>query len=122
MDLEAVNIDDRLDANALFDMVREWAEARNLIEGSNPQAQMLKLLEEIGELASAIAKGNVSYAIDGVGDAVVVLTILSGQLGFKVEEALAAACEQIRHRKGQMLNGVFVKESDLLLDTLAGED
>ncbi len=30
-----------------------WAEARNLIKGSTPQNQMVKLMEEVGELAAA---------------------------------------------------------------------
>lgn len=110
-----------LSADVLFDLVRQWAGDRNLIEGSNPQAQMLKLIEEIGELARAIAKGDTAGQIDGVGDALVVLTILAAQLGFKPEEALAAAYEEIRQRKGRMVDGIFVKESDLLIDTLADD-
>ena len=31
--------------------VIRWAEERNLIKGSNPESQMLKLIEEVGELA-----------------------------------------------------------------------
>lgn len=41
-----------------FKNIRQWAQDRNLIEGSTPKAQMVKLMEEIGELASAISKDN----------------------------------------------------------------
>ena len=95
-----------------FERIRGWAAERNLIEGSTPQAQMLKLLEELGELAAAIAKGRPDGQLDGVGDAVVVLTILSAQLGFTVEEAMAHAWEEIKDRKGRMVDGIFRKEAD----------
>ena len=36
--------------------VVKWAEERNLIKGSNPESQMLKLMEEAGELASDIGR------------------------------------------------------------------
>ena len=101
-----------------LDDIRGWAAARNLIDGSTPQAQMLKLLEELGELASGIAKGNRAAAQDGIGDAVVVLTILAAQLGFTLEDAVDAAWLEIKDRRGQMVDGVFVKASDLPLDTL----
>lgn len=99
-----------------FDDIRAWACARNLIAGSTPQAQVLKLLEEGGELAAAIAKRR--PAKDAVGDVVVVLTILSAQLGFPIEEAIAAAYEEIKDRKGRMVDGVFIKEADGAADTL----
>ena len=37
-------------------LVRQWAVDRNLIEGSTPEAQCIKLIEEYGELARGIAK------------------------------------------------------------------
>jgi NTP pyrophosphatase (non-canonical NTP hydrolase) len=97
-----------------FERIRGWAAERNLIEGSTPQAQMLKLLEELGELAAAIAKGKPDGQIDGVGDAVVVLTILSARLGFTVEDAIEHAWHEIKDRKGRMVDGIFRKEADTL--------
>ena len=47
----------------------------------------------------------------------VVLTILSAQLGFTVEEAMAHAWEEIKDRKGRMVNGIFVKDADTLQPT-----
>ncbi|HGO5823449.1 TPA: hypothetical protein ACK3JW_001117 [Mannheimia haemolytica] len=34
----------------LIKNIEKWADDRNLIDGSNPQKQMLKLMEEFGEL------------------------------------------------------------------------
>ena len=91
-------------------LIRDWAHARNLIEGSTPQAQMLKLTEEVGELARAIAKNKPDDAKDAIGDCGVVLIILAAMQGLTLHECLEAAYEQIKDRKGRMVNGVFVKE------------
>jgi NTP pyrophosphatase (non-canonical NTP hydrolase) len=95
-----------------FENIRQWAADRNLILGSNPPAQMLKLSEECGELAGAIARGKGEDAVDGIGDAVVVLTILAAQLGVHIEDCIDAAWDEIKDRKGRMCNGVFIKEGD----------
>lgn len=96
-----------------FENIRNWAIERNIIEGSTPQAQFVKLIEEIGELAAGIAKNRPRAIEDGIGDAVVVLTILAAQHGVFIEECIDLAWEEIKDRKGQMRNGTFVKESDL---------
>lgn len=95
-----------------FDDIRLWAAARNLVEGSTPDKQMLKLIEEVGELAAGLARGNRYKVIDGIGDAIVVLTIMAAQLGVNVEDCIEAAWLEIKDRKGRMVDGVFVKEED----------
>lgn len=97
----------------VFDRIRQWASDRNLIQGATTHAQMLKLTEEVGELASAIAKNKQTEIYDAIGDCVVVLTILAAQNGMVIEGAVINAYETIKDRKGKMVNGVFVKESDL---------
>lgn len=94
----------------IFDLIRQWAEDRNLIEGATRQAQMLKLFEEGGELAGAIARGKEDVVKDSIGDMMVVLTILAAQSGVTIEECIGAAYDEIKDRKGKMINGVFVKE------------
>lgn len=96
-----------------FIKIREWAEARNLVRGSNPQAQFTKLIEEAGELATGIAKKRDDLVMDGIGDMVVVLTILAAQHGVNIEQCIAMAWDEIKDRKGRMVDGVFVKEADL---------
>ena len=41
------------------------------------------------------------------------LTMLAYRLSTNLEECLAAAYDEIKDRRGKMVNGVFVKESDL---------
>ncbi len=94
-------------------LVEKWAEDRNLIKGATTHAQMLKFVEEFGELAGAIAKDNRAVQIDSIGDILVVLIILCKQLDIGIEDALRTAYDEIKDRKGKMINGVFVKDSDL---------
>ena len=94
--------------------VIDWAEARNLIQGSTPAAQVLKLAEEMGELAGAIAKGKKREdVLDAIGDMLVVLTIIAAQHRTTLGNCYAAAYAEIKDRKGKMVDGVFIKESDL---------
>lgn len=62
-------------------LVRQWAVDRNLIEGSTPEAQCIKLIEEYGELARGIAKKDEALIKDSIGDTLVVCIILAAQLG-----------------------------------------
>lgn len=93
-----------------FQLIRKWADDRNLIMGSDSHRQNTKLSEEHGELSGAIARGNRAGIKDGIGDMAVVLTILAVQYGFNIEDCIAAAWEEIKDRKGKMVDGVFVKE------------
>lgn len=99
--------------NELVYLIEEWAKARNLVEGSDPKSQMLKLVEELGELASGIAKDNQEEVLDAIGDVFVVLTILSLQMGWSISTPVSHAYNEIKDRKGKMIDGIFVKEGDL---------
>lgn len=94
-------------------LVVEWAKERNIIEGSTPAHQMLKLIEETGELAAGIARNNKELMADSVGDVLVVLTILCEQLNLDLQECYRKAYVEIKDRKGRMENNVFIKEEDL---------
>lgn len=96
----------------LTEKIRTWAIMRGLDE-ADPNKQMLKLMEEVGEIAAALARGDMDEVQDGIGDVQVVLTILSMQIGTSIETCTALAYDEIKERKGKMVNGVFVKEDDL---------
>lgn len=93
-----------------FDLIRGWADDRNLIRGATSHAQMLKLTEEIGELAHAVARNEIDKVQDAIGDAVVVLTILAAQYNVNIELCIDAAYHEIKDRKGRMVDGVFIKD------------
>lgn len=90
--------------------VEQWASDRNLLKGSNAKCQLKKLLEEAGELATAVAIDDHASAIDGIGDACVVLAIMAKQLGTGLDACQEAAWNEIKDRRGRMVDGVFVKE------------
>ena len=156
----------------LIGKIEQWAKDRNLILGSTPQKQFIKLMEEFGELCAGIARNDKEKIKDSIGDCGVVLIILNEQCqiekdlifarefqiespenqikytmhylnglswlidddgndkfvlcelitelngyshyyGFTMLECLEHAYEQIKDRKGKMIDGVFVKEEDL---------
>lgn len=161
----------------LQEKIVQWAHDRNIIEGSSLENQALKLVEEMGELASGIAKQNDALIKDSIGDMAVVLTIIEAikfrkqgspieftnhtnthplvqrtrencldllfnktaylysdcahdtrreltikgvwsalesvalWLGFSVTECTQLAYDEIKDRKGKLVDGVFVKEA-----------
>lgn len=156
-----------------FELIATWAEDRNLIEGSDTGAQMLKLYEEFGELAGGMARQDELIIKDSIGDIVVVMTILAKQAGQTIrkgpnitiagdermtlcqigeyigdlatavrtgagtesmligfvmgglqflskelnldfEECVRFSYDEIKDRKGKMVDGVFIKEEDLI--------
>jgi|SRR5699024_136881 len=98
--------------NELIHAVEEWAIDRNLHE-ADPYKQVLKVVEETGEIAGAIARHNIDEAHVEIGDGVVTLIILAMQLGMSIEDCLELAYEKIKDRKGKTINGIYVKEEDL---------
>ena len=91
-------------------LIKEWAKERGLLDYGIPYSQALKTLEETKELVKAIEKGNIQEIKDGIGDIFVTLVILCEQLHFKLEDCVGFAYEQIKDRKGKIVNGQFVKE------------
>lgn len=150
-----------------YDLIIKWAEDRNLIKGTTFEKQFVKLIEETGELAAGIARGDLVKIKDSVGDVAVVLFILNAQKGekpigiqhileitdfspeerlrsliyefsnikdlgydaifhsllilndiahlyaFTLQDCTASAYEEIKNRKGRMVDGIFIKEEDL---------
>ena len=93
-----------------FDLIREWADERGLYEHGDPKTQALKLVEEVGEIARAVLKDDIDEVIDGIGDAVVVLTNLAELHDVSIEECIASAYGVISKRTGKMVNGTFKKD------------
>ncbi|PQE87486.1 hypothetical protein CUS75_08395 [Enterococcus faecalis] len=98
--------------NELVKLIEKWAREKNL-DIAEPEKQMLKVVEEVGEVAAALAINNKNDLRDGIGDVVVTLVILAMQNDMDLYECLNQAYNEIKDRKGKNVNGVFVKESDL---------
>ena len=94
-----------------FDLIREWAHERGLYDGGDPKTQALKLVEEVGETCRAILKQDKTEIIDGIGDCVVVLTNLAELNNVSIEDCIDAAYDEIKNRKGKMVNGTYKKDA-----------
>ena len=94
----------------LIKNVKEWAQEKHLLKKENSHAQMLKVLEEVGETAGALLKNKNKEIIDGLGDSFVTLIILCYQLGLEPKDCLETAWNEIKNRKGKTVNGTFIRE------------
>ena len=94
-----------------IDNVVQWHRARNLIDGSTDKDQVLKLMQELGELSDSVCKGK--DIKDDIGDMLVVMLNIATRNGVTLSECLARAWDDIKDRKGKMIDGIFVKEEDL---------
>jgi len=94
-----------------IDKCSKWSRARNIIKGSTQKDQLAKLIQEVGELSDNICKGK-CYK-DDIGDCFVVLNNIALQGGYTFAECAEDAYNDIKNRRGEMRDGVFIKESDL---------
>ena len=95
----------------LIEKVIRWHYDRNLIDGSTDKDQVLKLAQELGELSDSVCKGK--DIKDDIGDMLVVMINIAERNGVILSECLNQAWDDIKHRKGKMKDGIFVKEADL---------
>jgi len=92
-----------------FQKIRDWADERGLYDKGDTKTQFCKLMEEAGELGRAILKDNQVEFVDAIGDMVVVLTNMAMLGGTSIETCIDTAYDEIKSRKGKMVNGTFVK-------------
>jgi len=101
----------------LIEKIKEWANERNL-KDADANIQWMRVTEEVGEIRDVLLKPTKftepQVALkDAIGDTLVTIIVLAHQLDLDVTECLGIAYEEIKNRKGKMINGTFVKEDDL---------
>lgn len=96
----------------LIQMIEEWSKERG-IDKADPQKQMLKIFEEIGEVSAAVVRGDKDALRDAIGDSVIALLNLAMQNDMSLYECVVHAYGEIQGRDGKMINGMFVKSDDL---------
>ena len=94
----------------LVKKVAQWHHDRNLIEGATDKDQFCKLIQEAGELSDNICKGK--DMSDDIGDMIVVLINIAERNNLTIKECLEKAWDDIKDRKGKMVDGIFIKEGD----------
>ncbi|QIG65804.1 nucleoside triphosphate pyrophosphohydrolase-like protein [Ochrobactrum phage vB_OspM_OC] len=90
------------------------ADAYNTINAPNFDPTSINFMGSLGRISGKIARGKTDEVDTFVRDIVIFLISFSASLGqFTEVEALEVAYDEIKDRRGRMINGVFVKESDL---------
>ena len=90
--------------------IKQWHRDRNLIDGATDKDQLAKLIQEMGELSDNICKGK--DVADDIGDMIVVLINIAERNNLSLTECVSHAYNDIKDRKGKMIDGIFVKEGD----------
>jgi hypothetical protein len=98
------------DLASLTERVIQWHRDRNLIGGSSDKDQVLKLLQELGELSDSVCKNN--DIKDDIGDMLVVMLNICERNNVSLFDCLKVAYNDIKDRRGRMVDGIFVKEDD----------
>src|SRR5699024_12140133 len=80
---------------------------------ADPDKQFYKIIEEIGEVAGAKARGNLDEMQTELGDVLVTLIIYAQQQNIELYDCLNLAYNKILNRNGKLVNGTFIKEEDL---------
>lgn len=93
----------------LVSLVWEWFERKGL---KDPVMQMVKVQEEVGELARQISRNKLHdpETEDALGDILVTVIGMCHHLHYHPAHALGVAYNEIKDRKGKVIEGSFVKE------------
>jgi len=94
----------------LIQKVQDWAVDKGIDKPENWSKQYVKVVEELGELGSAILKDKREDEKDAFADVLVTIIILSLQRGVNLKTELEKVYEIISKRTGKNINGVFVKD------------
>lgn len=107
-----LNYEELENKDDIFAKVVRWAKEKGILQKATSKDQMLKTMEEVGELASALNSNNLEEIKDAIGDIAVTLIIQAHMNNLDFFDCLQGAYDVISKRKGEMVNGVFVKKHD----------
>jgi NTP pyrophosphatase (non-canonical NTP hydrolase) len=94
----------------LINNVEQWAADKGILEHATTLRQAEKTLEECQELICAILNEDRDEIKLELGDVLVTLIIQAKMQNITIEECLEAAYNKIANRKGQLINGQFVRD------------
>jgi|SRR5690625_1212883 len=84
--------------------VQQWAQERGIYEHSTPEAQLLKALSELGELADAVIKDDIDGIKDAVGDVAVCMVNYARMAGVTIRKVWY---EESEHCESSTHIGIF---------------
>ena len=94
----------------------QWGVDRNIVGPTGqatPEAQIEKTFEEVQEVKDAIAEINIENLIEEIGDVYVTLILQCKMWDISMNDCIDAAYEKIKDRKGIMIQGKYVKQSNI---------
>ena len=92
--------------------IQKWSYDVGIYEHSTVQAQALKAVSEMGEVADAVIKHDLTALEDGIGDVIVCLVNVAYMSGIDVVDAFAKVTDEVTARRGRMVaGGAFVKDA-----------
>jgi NTP pyrophosphatase (non-canonical NTP hydrolase) len=102
---------DTLQADKLIALVVAWGREHKI---SNPDKQLLKVIEEVSEMVREVVRGRYNSAeiADGIGDSLITIIILSDILGYDPVKMLNDSYDVVAKRTGKTVDGSFIKDSD----------
>jgi NTP pyrophosphatase (non-canonical NTP hydrolase) len=105
----------KMNFSELNKKIIQWAKDRGIFDKATPLSQWNKTNEEVIELRDAILLNRYnpsdrSHISDAIGDIIVTLIIQAEMHGLDTETCLNQAYNEIKDRKGKMIDGVFVKD------------
>lgn len=95
----------------LHTQIVQWGYDKGIIQANNPIAQWEKTQEEVNELREAIQNNDKEAIADAIGDSIVTLFLQAEIQKINIVECLQGVYNIISKRKGEMVDGKFVKES-----------
>lgn len=92
-------------------LVQNWSHDRGIYIHSTSQAQFIKAVEEIGEMAGNLSRGK--DITDDLADTIVCLINVAYLEDVNFADSFDHVWNEIKDRKGHMIpGGAFVKDSD----------
>ena len=108
----------------LIQKIEQWASDRNIIKGSKPIDQAMKLFSEFGELADNVGKGR--DCRDDIGDFSVVMTIIMAQCGLSFHAYTGSLTLQsnydLKYNVSQLAENMTEFVSDIASNDLISDD
>ena len=98
--------------DSLHMTVIRWLEEKGIAKNSTGLKQFTKGTAERGELAQAILDNDIEAIMDGIGDSWICDISTCLQFGIDPVDCLELAVNVVTKRKGEMKNGIFVKEQN----------
>lgn len=98
--------------DCLTEKTKAWAKKHG-INTLSCKIELLKITEEVGELAAATTRSNRAAMIDAVGDVYIALVNYAESAGLDIADCIESALSEVEKRDGRIIHGAFVKSEDL---------